>query len=145
MIKTPRGHWVTLSEVATDVCQFIEENWKKWVKVQNSKHCFEFARTLVSRTYLCGTVLCLVLFQIRSRDRTLGTGTGYGLDDRGVGVQFPVGSGIFSFLRPPDWLWGTPTLLSNLYRGQFPRGTAAWAWSWSFTSNECRDQENVDI
>jgi hypothetical protein len=47
--------------------------------------------------------------------------TGYGLDDRGVGVRVPVGSRIFSSPSRPDRLWGPPCLLSNGYWG-FPRG-----------------------
>jgi hypothetical protein len=47
--------------------------------------------------------------------------TGYGLDDRGVGVRVPVGSRIFSYPLHPDRLWGPPNLLSNGYPGNlFP-------------------------
>jgi hypothetical protein len=35
----------------------------------------------------------------RSRDSVVGIATGYGLDDRGVGVRVPVGSRVFSSLR----------------------------------------------
>jgi hypothetical protein len=49
------------------------------------------------------------------------------LDDGGVDVRFPVGSRIFSFPQRPDRLWGPPNLLSNAYRGFFPRGKAARA------------------
>jgi hypothetical protein len=41
-----------------------------------------------------------------SRDSIVGTATGYGLDDRGVGVRVPLGSRIFSYPRRPDRLWG---------------------------------------
>jgi hypothetical protein len=34
--------------------------------------------------------------------------TGYGLDDRWVGVRVPVRSTIFSSPRHPGWLWGPP-------------------------------------
>jgi hypothetical protein len=58
----------------------------------------------------------------RSRDNAVGIATGYGLDDRGVGVRVPVRSRIFSSQRRPDRLWGPLSLLYNGYRGHFPRG-----------------------
>jgi hypothetical protein len=58
----------------------------------------------------------------RSRDTSVGIATGYGLDDRGVGVRAPVGSRIFSSPRRPDRPWSPPNLLSNGYLGLFPRG-----------------------
>jgi hypothetical protein len=55
----------------------------------------------------------------QSRDSSVGIATGYGVDDRGVGVRVPVGSRIFSSPSRPDRLWGLPSLLSNEYRGLF--------------------------
>jgi hypothetical protein len=60
--------------------------------------------------------------QFGSRDSVVGKATGYGMDNRGVGVRVPVGSRIFSSPRRPDEHWGPPSLLSNEYRSLFPRG-----------------------
>jgi hypothetical protein len=48
----------------------------------------------------------------------VGTATGYGLDDRGVGVRGPVSSGIFSALS--RWAVEPQCLLYNGYRGLLP-------------------------
>jgi hypothetical protein len=60
--------------------------------------------------------------EARSRESSVGIVTGYGLEDRRVGVRVPVRAGIFFFPRRPDRLWGPPSLLSNSYQGGFPRG-----------------------
>jgi hypothetical protein len=88
----------------------------------------------------CGVRAKLHLMQklrlhIRSRDSAVGIATGYGVDDRGIGVRSPVGSRIFSSPRRSDRLLGTPNLLCNVYRWLFPRGKTAAAWNWRFTSN----------
>jgi hypothetical protein len=57
-----------------------------------------------------------------SRDSVDGIATGYGLDDRGVGVRVPVRAIIFTSPCRPDRLSGPPSLLSNGYRGLFPQG-----------------------
>jgi hypothetical protein len=58
----------------------------------------------------------------RSQDSTVSIATRYVLDDRGVRVWVPVWSRIFSSLHCLDWLWGPRSLLSNGYKGFFPRG-----------------------
>jgi hypothetical protein len=63
----------------------------------------------------------------RSRDSSVGIATGYGLDDRGVGVRVPVGSRMFFSSRRPDRFWSPPNLLSNGYRGLFSEGKTAGA------------------
>jgi hypothetical protein len=47
----------------------------------------------------------------------------YGLDDKAIEVRSPAEEKEF-FLYPlcPDRLWDPPSLLSNGYRGSFPRG-----------------------
>jgi hypothetical protein len=60
--------------------------------------------------------------RLRIRDSIFGITTSYGLDDRGVGVQVPVGSRIFCSPRRPDRLWDPPSLLSNGFQGLFPLG-----------------------
>jgi hypothetical protein len=77
----------------------------------------------------------LLSFHPRNRNSTVGIATGYGLNDRGVGVRGSVGSRMFPSSRRPDRLWGSPSLLSNGYRRLFPVGKAAGAWSWLHTCN----------
>jgi hypothetical protein len=70
-------------------------------------------------------------------DSVVGIATGYGLDDRGIGVRVPVGSRIFSFPQRPDRLWGPPSLLSNGYRGEVhhsPPISAKVKKMWIYTS-----------
>jgi hypothetical protein len=58
-----------------------------------------------------------VAHQNQSQDSVVSIATGYGLDNRGVGVQVLVGSRIFSSPCNSDWLWGPPSLLCNGYCG----------------------------
>jgi hypothetical protein len=51
-----------------------------------------------------------------SRDSSVGIALGYGLNDRGSRVRFPVGTGNSSLH------WGPPSLLSNGYQQLFPWG-----------------------
>jgi hypothetical protein len=69
-----------------------------------------------------------------SWDSSDGIATGYGLDDRGVGVRVPVGPRIFSSPRRPDPLW-EPTSYPMGTGGDFRESKAACAWRWSLTSN----------
>jgi hypothetical protein len=74
-------------------------------------------------SHLISIVFYLFLFMmnLRSRDNVVSIASGYGLGDREVGVQVPVGSGIFT--SPcPDRLWGPPNLFYNGYQVLFPGG-----------------------
>jgi hypothetical protein len=59
-------------------------------------------------------LLCLATLLQRSGDDVAGTATGYGPDDYGVGVRVTVVSRNVSSPRPPDWLWGPPSLRLEL-------------------------------
>jgi hypothetical protein len=69
-------------------------------------------------------ILCIVRF-IYLFIYLVGTATGYGLDDRGVGVRVLIGWRVFASPYRPDRPWGPPRLLSNGYRGSFPGVKAA--------------------
>jgi hypothetical protein len=51
------------------------------------------------------------------QNTSVGTATGYGLNGR---VSIPGGMRFFSTPQCPDRLWGSPSRLSNEYRGLFP-------------------------
>jgi hypothetical protein len=58
--------------------------------------------------YAFSTIFCFmfIIIIVGSRDSAVGIATGYGLEDRGVGVRVPVGAKIFSFPCRPDRSWG---------------------------------------
>jgi hypothetical protein len=49
------------------------------------------------------TRVCMCIY-IMNWNGVVGTATGYGLDDRGIGVRVPVGSRIFTSQCRPDRL-----------------------------------------
>jgi hypothetical protein len=67
-------------------------------------------------------ILSTSTYRVRGRDSVVRIATGYGLDDRGVGVQVPVGVRIFISPCLPDRFLGPPNLLPNGYRELVPRG-----------------------
>jgi hypothetical protein len=81
----------------------------------------------------------------RSRDSAVGIATSYGMVDREVGVQVPVGSRIFSYPRRPGRPWAHPISYPIGTRGPFSGGKAAGVWRRPITSNQYRVQENMDL
>jgi hypothetical protein len=82
----------------------------------------------------------------RSRVNLVGIATACGVDDRGVGVRFPVGSRIFSSPRRPDRLWCPRSLLSSGYRGLFPRGLKRpWREADHSPPTSAELKKNVDL
>jgi hypothetical protein len=63
----------------------------------------------------------LIYTNVRFRDSAVGIATAYRMDDGGVGVRVQVWSRNFSSPRRPDRLWGSPSFLTNGYRGLFPQ------------------------
>jgi hypothetical protein len=105
-----------------------------------------FLRTLVYVYWTsCGHIPKNIHFHIRVNFRSytknfFGTGiaysivTGYGVDDRGIGVRVPVGSRIFPMssrlglgVHPASYLMGI--------RDSFPEGKATGPWSLPLISN----------
>jgi hypothetical protein len=79
-------------------------------------------------------VIRLRYYYVRPCWSAVGIATGYGLDDRGVGVRVPIGLRMFTSPRRSDRLWGLPSLSNGATSDYFPEGKAARAWSWLLTS-----------
>jgi hypothetical protein len=69
----------------------------------------------------------------KSFDSAVGTASGHGLDDQGVGVRALVGAKIFTSPCRPDRTHQASYPMST--GGSFLGGKAAGAWSWPLTSN----------
>jgi hypothetical protein len=71
------------------------------------RHCFSPEIRLVVTSFLHVSPLTFVrIFWFYFS--VVGVATGYGLDDRGVGIRVPVGSSIFTSPYRPDRLWVHP-------------------------------------
>jgi hypothetical protein len=92
----------------TSVWTCVEPQWDMLLLVGMLYLCFIFYFCVLAVTELGSSVS--VVFD-------------YGLDDRAIEVQSPAeAKGYFLKSLCPDRPWGSPSLLSNGYRGSFPRG-----------------------
>jgi hypothetical protein len=64
---------------------------------------------------------------VKSHDSSVGIALGYGLDDRGSRVQFPMGARNFSLHRIQNGSGAYPPSYVRESRGLFPEGKAAGA------------------
>jgi hypothetical protein len=104
-------------------CYFIRIIWK-WNYVHNWTVLVQQTMLSALHSFLTTPYYCTISIVI-----------GYGLDNRGVGVRVPVEARIFSSPCHPNGLWGSLSLLFNVYWGSFLRGKVAGVWSWLLTSN----------
>jgi hypothetical protein len=71
---------------------------------------------------------------MQSRDSSVGIALGYGLDERGSRVRFPVGAGNFSLnYRVQNGSGAHRVSYPMGTTSSFPGGKAAGAWSWPLT------------
>jgi hypothetical protein len=76
-----------------------------------------------------------------SCDSSVGVVTGYGMDDRMVGVRFLAVAGNFSIHHRVQTGSGAQPASYTMGSGSsFPGSKAAGAWNWPFISTCCRDQ-----
>jgi hypothetical protein len=111
--------------VCEDAANYVEDgsvdvsSWAHYFtshcgKMHNFDECDNF---LGWWRFAMGVIIFVVVCaEGMSRGSVVGIATACGQDDRGVCSR------ILTFADRPDWLWGLPNLLSNEYRGLFPRG-----------------------
>jgi hypothetical protein len=120
--------FIRLPGVVSSVLSFNNTSVSHVVFHLSDLYCFPTSKSspIDSFRTLCWSDFLSVLLQtpflfLISGDSVVGIATGYGLDDRGVGVPVPIGSRMLSSPRRPHRFCGPPSLLSNGYRGLFPR------------------------
>jgi hypothetical protein len=95
--------------------------WNKMLLKNSSGGTKEYSKTEVRKRDFMQVSKSETCRYNSSRDSVIGIATGYGLDDRGVGVRVPVESRIFSSPRCPDRSGVRPTSYPMGTGGSFPR------------------------
>jgi hypothetical protein len=121
-VQVPVSYVQRLSSyfLRTDVCRLFDR--KAGPYITYVFNWFLYHVGVSDPKYTSFTICNCIQTALISIHQLFGIATGYGLDDRWIGIQAPVGSRIFSSPLRPDWLWGPLNLLSNGYRRLFPRG-----------------------
>jgi len=87
-----------------------------------------------------------IYFVTMSRDRSVGIGLDYGMDDRCCSIRYTAGAGNFSLQhRVKNGSGAHGASYPMRTRGCFPGGDAAGAWSWPLTSTSFQGQESVEL
>jgi hypothetical protein len=84
-------------------------------------------------------------YSCTNRVSSVGIATGYGLEDRGVGVRAPVGLRISTSPYRAGRLLGPRNPIAIGYWRSFDGGRAVGAWVWPLTTILCRGQETMDL
>jgi hypothetical protein len=91
-------------------------------------NCWELRRR-VSRHFMCYLAFIQNIWGISSPDSALGIATGYGLDDRRIGVRAPVGIRIWFFRNAQTGSEVHQTSCQIGTGGSFPGGKVVGEWS----------------
>jgi hypothetical protein len=113
--------------------RYISCSTSSMSSLKSVRAVWHMSQSLVSES-MSVTVFFNLIFQ-NSGSLSLGIALGYGLDDRGSRVRFPVGAGNLSLHHRVQNGSGThPASYPVGTRGSFPGGKAAGMWSWPLTS-----------
>jgi hypothetical protein len=129
-----------MAQLSVTSCWCIAILWVSLVRFVAITLCVASQRVFI-------VVVYFVIYSIRklfdtqshstdqSRDSSVGIAMGYGLDDRGSRVRFPMEAGNFSLHhRVHNDSGAHPASYPRATRGSVPRSEAAGAWSWPLTS-----------
>jgi hypothetical protein len=128
-------------------CIYLKVKWSlfEWCK-ENHQHLYHFTSDASHNLFLNISLNIVNAFIIgTNRGSVVGIATGYGLDDRRVGVRVPVQSRILTSPYRQTGIGIHPTPYITGTGGSFPGCKMAGVWSWPLISKYCRGQENVGL